>query len=227
MIFTCGIEVPNDVKALIFDLDGTLVDNMPLHIEAWVQSGKDFNIGITAQMIIDNAGIPTRQLITKLSTENEWNVNGEEFTLYKQAKYRSIKADSGPIKRIDEIIEIADYYKDILPMTIGTGSSRQNALSALEDAGILSWFSLVVAADDVDHPKPHPEVFLKGAKLLGLSPSEILVIEDSAKGLEAAVNGGFYTLGIGSPRYLSAANWILPSLEGISWEQVCKQLELA
>ena len=155
MTFDIGIEVPDSIEGLIFDLDGTLVDNMHLHVQAWVESGAHFGLPITSKMIIDNAGIPTLQLIEKLSLEHQWEVNYKAYTLDKQARYRSIKKNDGKINRIEPIIAIADYYKERVPMAIGTGSSKLNAIGALEDAGILNWFKAVITADDVINPKPH------------------------------------------------------------------------
>lgn len=190
MKFSCGIEIGDEVKALLFDLDGTLVDNMQLHIDAWIESGTHFGLEVTANMIQINAGIPTKQLIEKLSSENQWTVDIHEFTAFKQAKYKELKANAGPIKKIEPIIEIVKYYYDKIPMTIGTGSSRSNAISALEDAGIIDCFELVVSADDVEHPKPHPEVWLKAANHIGVEPKDCLVFEDGEKGMEAADAAG-------------------------------------
>lgn len=190
MKFDIGIEVDDSIKALLFDLDGTLVDNMHLHIQAWVQAGEDFSIPITAEMITINAGIPTKQLIKKLSEENNWSIDEEAFKTTKQRLYKEIKKADGKINKIDSIIAIAEYYHGKIPMTIGTGSSRGNALAALEDAEILDWFDLVVTADDVEFPKPHPEVYLKGAKFVGVDPKDCLVFEDGDKGIQSAIDAG-------------------------------------
>ena len=104
MIFDCGIEVGDDVQGLLFDLDGTLVDNMHLHIQAWVDSGQKFKVDITPEMIKENAGIPTKQLIAKFNGEHKWNVPVSEFITYKQSRYRQIKANSGPIKKIKPVL---------------------------------------------------------------------------------------------------------------------------
>lgn len=190
MKFSCGIEIGDEVQALLFDLDGTLVDNMQLHIDAWVQTGDHFGLPITAEMIQINAGIPTRQLIVKLASENDWSIDTEDFTTLKQSAYRELKANAGPIKKIEPIIEIVRHYHGKIPMTIGTGSSRPNALGALQDAGIINCFDLVVSADDLENPKPHPEVWLKGASHVGVDPKECLVFEDGEKGMEAADAAG-------------------------------------
>lgn len=190
MKFDCGIEVKEDIKALLFDLDGTLVDNMHLHIQAWVRAGKEFSIPITEEMIVINAGIPTKQLIRKLSDENNWTIDEKAFTTVKQRLYKEVKAAAGAIVKIEPIIAIAEYYRGKLPMTIGTGSSRGNAIAALEDARILDWFDLVISADDVTFPKPHPEVYLKGAEYVSVDPKHCLVFEDGDKGIESAIAAG-------------------------------------
>lgn len=190
MKFNCGIEVDRSVKGLIFDLDGTLVDNMHMHIQAWVDTGVKFNIPITADMITINAGIPTLQLIDKLANEHGWEVDRQAFTTSKQERYREIKANSGKINKIEPIIAIAKHYKGKLPMSVGTGSSRLNAITALKDADIFDWFDAIITADDVDQPKPHPEVFLKGAAIMGVEPKDCLVFEDGGKGIQAAKDGG-------------------------------------
>lgn len=188
--FDCGITIDEKYKCLLFDLDGTLVDNMQMHIEAWVDTGVKYGVPITEAQINANTGIPTRQLIEKLSTENQWSVDYQAFTLAKQDRYREIKANSGKIKVIEPILQIARHYKGVLPMGIGTGSSRRNAISALEDAGIIDWFGAIITADDVDHPKPHPEVYVKGATILGVDPTTCLVFEDGEKGMQSAVAAG-------------------------------------
>jgi len=190
MKFDCGIEVDDSIKALLFDLDGTLVDNMHLHIKAWVQAGKDFTVPIKEEMIVINAGIPTKQLIKKLSEENNWSIDQVAFTTTKQRLYKEIKAADGKINKIEPIIAIAKHYHGTLPMTIGTGSSRGNAISALEDAGILDWFDIVLTADDVEFPKPHPEIYLKGADHIGVAPENCLVFEDGDKGIQSAIDAG-------------------------------------
>ena len=108
MTFPIGITIPPHIGALLFDLDGTLVDNMHLHIEAWINAGNEFGVEVTQEMININAGIPTRQLIEKLAFENDWNVDFNKFTTFKQTEYKRVKREAGPIKKIEPIIEIAD-----------------------------------------------------------------------------------------------------------------------
>ena len=190
MKFDCGIIVEESIKALLFDLDGTLVDNMHLHLEAWVKAGQKFSIPVTGEMITINAGIPTKQLIKKLSEENNWTIDQAAFTTTKQKLYKDLRAAAGPVVKIEPIIDIVKHFHGKLPMTIGTGSSREGALYSLKDAGILEFFDLVVTADDIENPKPHPEVYLKGAEHVGVAPENCLVFEDGEKGIESAIGAG-------------------------------------
>lgn len=190
MQFESGIIVPDDRKGLLFDLDGTIVDNMPVHREAWVQMGQEYSVPITAAMIDEVAGIPTLQVIALFNKQHGWDIDPVTFTKKKQEKYRALKKEAGKTKVLQPIMDIIEHYHNVLPMTIGTGSSRRNALLALEDVGIIDYFEIIVTADDVENPKPHPEPFLKGAAHIGVAPGDCLVFEDGLMGIKSAEAGG-------------------------------------
>jgi beta-phosphoglucomutase len=101
-------------------------------------------------------------------------------------------------------------------LKIALGSASKNARAILEKANVTSYFDAIVDGNDVINSKPDPEVFIKAANLLNLFPSECLVIEDSAKGIDAAIAGGFYALGIGQPEHLDHANKVVSDLTYIS-----------
>lgn len=180
----------NHIKGLIFDLDGTLANTMPLHIEAWKEAGIAYGVSITEKMINDRAGTPTIQVIQQLSDIFGWRINPSEFRTKKNELYQKLKQKSGKIKPIQSVLSIAKAYHKILPMAVGTGSIRVNAEIALKDMGIEQWFEVVVTADDVTAHKPDPATFIKCAEHLNLSPQECLVYEDGPMGIEAALAGG-------------------------------------
>lgn len=184
------------IKGLIFDLDGTLADTMPIHLKAWSAAGQLYGVDITDKMINDRAGTPTIQVIEQLNELNNWTIDPTEFRWKKNELYLSIKEQAGKVQPIDAVVEIARKYKGVLPMAVGTGSIRSNALSALNDLGITDWFETVVTADDVALHKPHPDTFLEGAKAIGISPKDCLVYEDGPMGIEAALAGGMSVVNI-------------------------------
>lgn len=180
----------SEIKGLIFDLDGTLADTMPLHIDAWKQTGAHYDVTITPKMIEDRAGTPTIEVIQQLNELFGWKINPMEFRLKKNEIYIGLKKKAGKITPIQHIVDIAQRYKETLPMSIGTGSIRRNASLALEDLGIADWFQIMITADDVTDPKPHPETFLNCADHMKINPKDCLVYEDGPPGIEAALAAG-------------------------------------
>ena len=186
----------SSIKGLIFDLDGTLADTMPIHMEAWKRTGDEFDVTITEKMIIDRAGTPTVQVIEQLNDLFGWGIDPFVFRKAKNRNYQSVKESWGPIRPIHHVMEIANTYRSKLPMSIGTGSIRRNAEMALRDLGVSVWFSPVITAEDVLNHKPHPDTFLKCSSLMGIKPGECLVYEDGLMGIKAAVNAGMSAINI-------------------------------
>ena len=191
------------IKGLIFDLDGTLADTMPTHIDAWIAAGKEYGADITGQMIDDRAGTPTIQVVEDLNQTYGWDIDPYTFRDRRNEIYHTMKKKAGPIQPIQEIVEIAKSNHKVRPMGVGTGSIRSNASLALRELGITEWFDIIVTADDVDQPKPHPETFLRSVEHFGLQPHECLVYEDSPVGIKAARDGGIHAVNILTLEYFT------------------------
>jgi len=201
---TKDILIPSpSIKGLIFDLDGTLADTMPLHIDSWIQVGQEYGVGITAKMINDPAGT---EVIHDLNQIHGWTIDAYEFRWRKNDVYHEMKKAAGTIQPVKEIVEIARSNRGIRPMGVGTGSIKANAQLALSDLQISDWFEILVTADDVTDPKPHPETFLTCVQHFGLQPSECLVYEDSPVGIKAAVDGGMHAVNIETLEYFAPEN---------------------
>ena len=190
------ISVHPSTRGLIFDLDGTLADTMGMHIESWIEAGHEFGVEITAAMINDNAGIPTRPLIALLNKLYGWEINPEKFEELKDDSYHRIKESNGIIQPVKPVMELLHHHKNTLPMAVGTGSIRSDALMAVNELGIDTIIKGLVTADDVENPKPHPETFLACADIIGIEPRYCQVYEDSPKGVEAALAGGMMVTNI-------------------------------
>ncbi len=182
--------IPSHIKGLIFDLDGTLVDTMPLHIEAWCETGNFFGVEITPFMVNAMAGIPTLHSVVKLNELYGYDLDPLAVKIRKDLLLEDIISRNGNYQPIAPVYEIACHYREIIPMTIGTGSSRTQAIIVLRAMDMIDWFRGLVAADDVTHFKPDPETFLKCAAIMNLHPEECLVFEDGALGILAAKNAG-------------------------------------
>ncbi|GGH00026.1 HAD family hydrolase [Mucilaginibacter phyllosphaerae] len=177
------------MKALIFDLNGTMIDDMLYHTNAWKdimnnQLGGNFTFeqvkqnmyGKNSEVLIRmfGEGYFTDEQITELSFEKE--------RLYQQAFLPELKLLPG----LTGFIEKA--YRNNIPMAIASAAIPFNIDFVLDNLNIRKYFSAIVSADHVKISKPHPETFLKAAGLLGVSSADCLVFEDVPKGAEAAFN---------------------------------------
>ena len=174
-------------KALIFDLDGTLSDSLPVHMATWNTLGESFGFIFEDRIVHEMTGMPTIAFAQRLIDENNLSVSPEELVrLKKQAFWNSV----GLIKPIDLVVDIVRNHYGKLPMAVGTGASRKSAMLQLETLGLTGYFQVIVTADDVTRHKPYPDTFLKCAEIMGVDPEDCQVFEDGILGMEAARSAG-------------------------------------
>jgi beta-phosphoglucomutase-like phosphatase (HAD superfamily) len=179
--------IDSRAKALIFDIDGTLVDTMPIHYSAWREVGRNHGFEFTYDMYLKYGGVPTRTIALGINESLGLKLDPEVVFLEKNTSYvRMINQ----IRLIKPVVEVVYQYSGKIPMALGTGEVPEIARLNLEAAGLGRYFDLIVTADDVTHPKPHPETFLKCAGLLDVPPEYCQVFEDSVQGLEAGRRAG-------------------------------------
>jgi HAD superfamily hydrolase (TIGR01509 family) len=171
-------------KALIFDLDGTLADTMPVHFLAYKNILLEYGIIFTPELFAKLAGVPAVGTIEKL---NEWfgtKMNAEEVGHFKEREYEKIMHKMKPII---PVVELAKKYHGILPMAVGTGGYKRLAWKTMDILGLDKYFDILVSAEDIQRPKPFPDTFLKCAELLGVQPAVCEVFEDAQLGIQAAL----------------------------------------
>ncbi|MBK6283749.1 MAG: HAD-IA family hydrolase [Draconibacterium sp.] len=174
-------------KALIFDLDGTLADTMPVHFLAYKNILAEYGIHFTPELFAKLAGIPAVGTIEKL---NEWfgtKMNAEEVGHFKECEYEKIMHKMKPII---PVVELAKKYHGVLPMAVGTGGYRRLAWKTMDILGLDKYFDILVSTEDVARPKPYPDTFLKCAELMGVEPFNCEVFEDANLGIQAAKAAG-------------------------------------
>jgi beta-phosphoglucomutase family hydrolase len=182
-------EVTPDIKGLIFDLDGTLADSMPLHVKAWIYAANHFGVEFTTSFLRNHTGTPAWKIASILLEEQGMSdrVDVTEFLQKKNEGYYSIQDQ---VKAVEPVADVVRRYYNSMPMAVGTGGHREAVERTLEVTGLRKYFDIVVTANDVSNHKPHPETFLKCAGLMNVNPSSIMVFEDGELGIEAAEKAG-------------------------------------
>lgn len=181
------LEINPNAKALIFDLDGTLADTMPVHFWAYKNILVDYGIDFTPELFATLAGIPAVPTIVKLNELFGTKMNAEKVGNFKEHEYEKLMHKMKPIV---PVVELVKKYHGKMPMAIGTGGSNRLAWKTMEILGMDKYFDILVSSNDITHPKPHPETFLKCAELLGVEPSICEVFEDADLGIQAAKSAG-------------------------------------
>lgn len=174
-------------KALIFDLDGTLADTMPLHYRAWVEVLQEHNITFTERLFYEFAGIPTFKIVTLLNQKFAAHMDPEEI---HEQKEKAFLKYINQVKPIVPVLEVAKSAFGNMPIAVGTGGVPDVAALTLEAIGAEHLFEIVVTARDVKAFKPAPDTFLLCAERMGVFPAACEVFEDSELGLTAARAAG-------------------------------------
>ena len=181
------IKINDNIKGLIFDLDGTLVDSMQVHYEAWKDMAAYAGYEFPEDYFYSLAGIPTVKIIKILNEKHNVDIDPYELVKVKEESYFK-RLDR--IKIIEPVFDIVKRYFEVLPMSIGTGGKRDVSLRVIEVLGLDKYFNIMVAAEDVENHKPAPDTFLKCAELMKVSSEYCHVFEDGELGIQAAKTAG-------------------------------------
>jgi beta-phosphoglucomutase-like phosphatase (HAD superfamily) len=182
-------EIKPGIKGLIFDLDGTLVDSMPLHYEGWKKACEKFGVSMEPEFLKLHTGSPGWLIAAAIIEKSGLKgiVTVEEIMKVKLEEFLKVQH---LIKPVLPVADLARKYYGRLPMAVGTGGHREAVRRTLEVTGMSKYFDIVITANDVEQHKPHPETFLKCAELMKVDPQFIEVFEDGDLGIEAAHKAG-------------------------------------
>ena len=171
-----------EIKALIFDCDGTLADTMPLHWLAWQAITSRHNVIFPEDRFYALGGVPSRQILQMLREEQRLSIDPIAVSREKEEEYLKLMAQVGPIH---EVVEIAREHAGKLPMAVASGGTRPVIEKVLRHLNIGDLFAAVVTSEDVVHQKPAPDIFLEAARRLGVRPDNCRAYEDTDLGLTA------------------------------------------
>lgn len=173
--------------ALIFDMDGTILDTEPTHRKAWHQVLARYGMTLDEAQIIGFNGSPALRLAQFIIEQHQSDLDSHLLAAEKTAAVKAmLLEDVRPLP----LLEVVKAYHGRRPMAVGTGSDHSMAEALLKHLGVYELFTAVVGADDVTRHKPEPDTFLRCAALMDVAPERCVVFEDADFGIQAAKAAG-------------------------------------
>lgn len=177
------------ICAVIFDLDGVLIDSAAAHRASWRALGTELGIEVSDQAVAAVFGRQNRDIVPILFGADRTPANVRELGARKEELYRASARGRVPAKT--GAVELVKYYhQGGYQLAIGSSTPRANIDLALGELGIVDLFDVMVSSEDVSIGKPDPAVFLAAAERLEVSPADCLVIEDAPAGVQAGKAAG-------------------------------------
>ncbi|MDR2599249.1 MAG: beta-phosphoglucomutase [Oscillospiraceae bacterium] len=206
-------------KGIIFDLDGVLCHTDMFHYKAWKEIADRINTPFDEEINNQLRGVSRMDSLEKilanytgeaLSDDEKEKLATDKNERYKEMLMQMSTEDLTP--QVDELLKVTKE----LGIKMAIGSSSRNAALILERMGIIDRFDAIADGNHITNSKPDPEVFLLAAEMLGLPPSECLVVEDAEAGAEAAAAGGFDCAGIGDANKVESVKYRLNCIKDLT-----------
>jgi beta-phosphoglucomutase len=217
---------PTTIRGFVFDLDGVIVDTAIHHFQSWKKVLKELGADITEEDDHHTRGASRMESLEYLLTRYGIKLTQEEKESWATKKNKYY------LEAIEQITP-----RDLLPgalafmidtrkagLRLALGSASKNARGVLTKLKIEDRFDAILDGNDAVESKPHPEIFIKASKALGLDPAEVVVFEDASKGVTAAKAAGCLAVGLGDPITLQEADFVVSGLDKITPSIIIEQL---
>ncbi len=209
-----------EIKGLLFDLDGVIVDTAKYHFTAWKALADKLKVPFSHEENEQLKGVGREDSLKRILNWGNIDIAEHEKEILLNEKNEHYKT---LIKQMDPS-EILPGVKDFLlnaksrNFKMAIGSSSKNAPTILKGIDLYDFFDAIIDGNHISNSKPDPEVFLKGAEALELNANECVVFEDAIAGVEAAKNAKMKCIGVGDPNVLNMADKVIPGFEHTSLE---------
>jgi HAD superfamily hydrolase (TIGR01509 family) len=192
------------MRAVLWDLDGTLVDSAEFHWLSWRDTMAAEGVEITYQQFLDSFGQKNDRILPGWLGADATPDRIRHVGDAKEAEYRRLAAEHGLTPLPGAARWVRRLQADNWRQAIASSAPRENVGVMLQALGLAGAFAAIVSAEDVTRGKPDPQVFLAAALRVGLPPARCIVVEDAAVGVEAAKRAGIKCIGVNSKVALDA-----------------------
>ncbi|CAM3038538.1 beta-phosphoglucomutase family hydrolase [Vibrio rarus] len=174
-------------QGVIFDMDGTLIDTMPAHVDAWQRTADEFGFEFDPQWLHSLGGMPSPKIVLEVNRRFGLQLDPVQVSGFKMLQFANNKNKGELIEITYQVLLQQMKHKKV---AIGTGAQRDSAVDLLMARGVFDYFDAVVTATDVERHKPFPDTFLMAAEQMNCAAQHCVVFEDTLLGLQAAHAAG-------------------------------------
>ncbi|MDP5081601.1 MAG: HAD family phosphatase [Winogradskyella sp.] len=210
------------LKAVLFDMDGVIVDTEPLHRKAYHQMFEEVNIKVDAHLYESFTGQSTLNICNRLVDHFSLKETPEVLVNLKRKHYKYLFEHDDELALIDGVLDlIKDYYLNNVKLVVASSASMEGINQIFTRFDLNQYFATKFSGADLKQSKPHPEIFIKAATSTGFNRSECMVIEDSTNGIQAAHAAGIFCVGFkshhSSGQDYDLANIVISDFKDISF----------
>ncbi len=209
-----------DIKALIFDLDGVVVDTAKYHYLAWKKLAEELGFFFSEkhnERLKGVSRIRSLEILLEVGGIELDEKTKTDLATKKNTDYLEYIMKMTPDEILPGVLDILEKAKQN-GLKLAIGSASKNAVTILKRVDLLKYFDVIIDGNKVSKAKPDPEVFLNAAKELGVRPEECIVFEDAEAGVEAALNGNLHVVGIGDENTLNKAEMVVSGFKNTKLE---------
>ncbi|WP_044397275.1 HAD family phosphatase [Lacinutrix sp. Hel_I_90] len=186
-------------KAVLFDMDGVIVDTEPLHKKAYYMMFNHYNIAVSDTLFQSFTGQSTINVCKQVCSVFNLEHPAEVLVSKKREYFKALFFNDPDLKLIDGVLDlIKNYYNNGLTLVLASSASMTTIDNVFTRFDLDQYFKAKISGADLKASKPHPEIFEKAAELSGFKKQECMVIEDSTNGIKAAKAAGIYCIGFDS-----------------------------
>lgn len=213
-------------QAFIFDLDGVITDTAEFHYLAWKQVGEELGIPVDRELNEQLKGVSRLESLERILAASPRPISlsdaeKEQWATRKNNHYRELIEAIRPSDILPGITELLEEIQ-ARKLRIALGSASRNATFVLEKLGLTKVFEYIVDPGRIAFGKPHPETFLNAADVLGVPYAACIGVEDSEAGIEAINQAKMFSVGVGAPAFLQAANYLVPDTSRLQLDEILK-----
>ncbi|WP_299390611.1 HAD family phosphatase [uncultured Gelidibacter sp.] len=187
------------LKAVLFDMDGVIVNTEPLHHKAYHLMFRDVNINVSESLYASFTGQATRAICEELVEHFNLPLGPQTLVDLKRDHFKYLFENDDELDLLPGVLDlIQDYHNNGLTLVLASSASMDNINNIFDRFHLNPYFVAKLSGADLKASKPHPEIFEKAAMASGYKPHECIVIEDSTNGIRAAKDAGIFCVGYDS-----------------------------